>query len=79
MDEKTFAFIVDGDIFHFMKVPNDERFAGIIAGLQSKPQIIEVPEDVPLMQYPDGWRYVNNRFEPKPQYIIEDFEDYEVE
>lgn len=80
MDTVRFAFISDGDVFHYLNLPNNEDLAGVIAGLRSRPIVVEVPE-----QFSDGyigsnWKYINDEFvyvEKKP--INTSPNDYEVE
>jgi hypothetical protein len=75
MDKIRFAFVADGDIFHYMTFPNDENLQGVIAGLRSKPLLVEIPDN-----YPDhfglGWKYIDGQF---VNTMAASVEDYEVE
>jgi len=60
MSEKVFAFVINGEVFHIMKLPDDPQFDGIIAGLRSGPQVIEVTgfDDIsPAWRVIDGMLY----------------------
>ena len=76
MEDKVFAFVVDEDIIHFMKV-SEKDTPGLLAGLRSDPKVIEMSEFSEIMQDPRSWKYVNDKFELK---TFDDYvEDYEVE
>lgn len=80
MDTLKFAFISDGDVFHYLTLPNTEDLAGVIAGLRSKPIVVEVPEQFVEGYIGPNWKYINEEFvyiEPEPINI--EPEDYEVE
>jgi hypothetical protein len=87
MEEKrrVFAFIADEEVFHFMTIPDDPQFAGAIAGLQSKPLLLDVTH-LPDLAATGPWKYINGEF-IKPDVLIEqptdqvdyDESDYEVE
>ena len=74
-----FAFVSDGDIFHYMTLPYVSELDGVIAGMRSNPIIVEMPNDLPDYLGP-GWKYIDGQFVhvgvSVPQ---EDPEDYEVE
>jgi len=76
MENLTFAFVMDGDVFHYLQIPNDPRLEGVIAGLSSGPQVVPMPEGVEFM--PMGTRYENGEFvlpeveEPEDDYEVED-------
>ena len=78
MDELKFAFVVDDELFHFMTFPNDPRLEGVIAGLRSKPTLIELPENIEISQMRPGLKYINGQimnFGPPEDQSY----DYEVE
>lgn len=75
MGIKNFAFIVDEDVFTVFSI--DENMEGadaLVAGLRSKPVIIET--DVPNVNI--GWKYIDGEFwapaksEEGPGYEIDD-------
>jgi hypothetical protein len=75
----AFAFIADGEVFHFLTIPKSPQFAGIIAGLQSRPLLVEVT-DRPDMFNGGFWTYDGVKFTEKPkEQVITDPDDYEVE
>lgn len=76
MKDLTFAFVIDGDVFHYLQIPDDPRLEGVIAGLRSGPQVVEVPETMPAQLGPD-WKYVDGKFVAPEVQMPED--DYEVE
>jgi hypothetical protein len=60
MSEKIFAFVINNEIFHIMKLPDSPNFDGVIAGLRSGPQIIEATgfDDIsPSWRFIDGVLY----------------------
>lgn len=60
MTDKIFAFAINGEIFHTMRVPEEPAFEPLIAGMRSSPEIIEVTqfEDVsPSWRIIDGILY----------------------
>ena len=75
MRELRFAFIADGEIFHYLTMKEDPAFEGVIAGLRSRPLLIELPEGSDFL--PPGTRYENNSFIVPEPGLSED--DYEVE
>jgi hypothetical protein len=75
MEQVKFAFISDGDIFHHMTIPNNEDLQGVIAGLRSKPMIVEIPEDMsdkitPGLKYIDG-QFIDTWAQPEDDYEVE--------
>lgn len=74
---RVFAFIVDEDVFHFMTIPDEPQFAGIIAGLQSRPLLLDVT-DKPELLMGGYWKYVNGEIVKHELPTSED-EDYEVD
>jgi len=76
MNFLTFAFVIDGDVFHYLQIPNDPSLEGVIAGLRSGPIVVEVPEGMPERMGPD-WKYVDGQFVPPSGFNLEN--DYEVE
>jgi hypothetical protein len=75
MDNIRFAFVADGDIFHYMTFPNNDDLQGVIAGLRSRPLLVEIPEGYPD-HFGPGWKYVDGEF---VNTIAPAVEDYEVE
>ncbi len=74
-----FAFVSDGDIFHFMALPYVSELDGVIAGMRSNPMIVEMPEGLPDYLGP-GWKYIDGQFVNVGINIAqEEPEDYEVE
>lgn len=74
---KVFAFVADEDVFHFMTIPDEPQFAGIIAGLQSKPLLLDVT-DRPELLMGGYWKYINGEI-VKHEFNIPEDDDYEVE
>jgi len=77
MNELKFAFVIDGEVFHYLTVPDDPGFQGAIAGLRSGPQVIELPENTDF--FPLGTRYENGKFILPEILELIDEDDYEVE
>ena len=75
MKEIKFAFIADGEVFHYLAMREDPSLEGVIAGLRSQPLLVELPEDVDY--FPVGTRYENGNFVVPEIKMPED--DYEVE
>lgn len=80
MSQKLFAFVSDGDAFHFMQVPDLPDLAKLIAGLQSNPILVDISDNPEIMENPILWTYVDGKFIKTgidiPQF---DEDDYEVE
>lgn len=60
MADKIFAFVINGEIFYTMRIPEEVAFEPIIAGMRSSPEVIEVTqfEDVaPSWRIIDGILY----------------------
>ncbi len=76
-NRKVFAFIVDEDVFHFMTIPDQPQFAGVIAGLQSKPLLLDVT-DRPELLTGGYWKYIDGEI-VKHEFDTPEDEDYEVE
>ena len=72
----TFAFVIDGDVFHYLQIPEDPGLEGVIAGLRSGPMVVEVP-DYMLEQMGADWKYIDGQFIAPSGTTLED--DYEVE
>lgn len=72
----TFAFVIDGDVFHYLQIPEDPGLEGVIAGLRSGPMLVEVPDYLPERMGAD-WKYIDGEFVAPSGFSIE--EDYEVE
>lgn len=75
MENIKFAFIADGDIFHYMTIPNNDDLQGVIAGLRSKPLIVEMPEYLsdkvtPGLKYVDG-QFIDIWAQPEDDYEVE--------
>lgn len=85
-DLKIFAFIVDGDVFHTMTVPDEASMSKLVAGLQSDPKVIDVSH-MPDIRFQPGWKYnyesqeFYREAQPQPQLPpqIAPEDDYEVE
>ena len=83
-NKRVFAFIVDGDVFHFMMIPNDPELQGVIAGLNSQPMLLEVTGRQELYKIA-GWKYdyeSGTFYHPAAnEEDVEEFieDDYEVE
>lgn len=77
MGIKRFAFLSDQDVFTVFALDEDViQHQPIIAGLRSKPTIVEV-DDGDIRQIGLGWKYFENEFYAPAASAIED--DYEVE
>lgn len=59
---KHFAYIVDGDVAHIERYEISSKMMGIIACLQSNPQIIEVTGDLRSQINLGGWTYDGTNF-----------------
>jgi hypothetical protein len=74
--ELRFAFISDGEVFHYLSLQDDPAFEGVIAGLRSGPILVELPEGADFL--PPGTKYENGEFilpeakMPEPDYEVED-------
>lgn len=60
---KKFAFIADGDVFVIWAVQEGSNPGAdqMIAGLQSNPTVVEIPEDSEIAE---GWTYDSFGFHP---------------
>jgi hypothetical protein len=67
--EKRFGFIIDGELFHVMHLPDDEPFQKTIAGMQSFPMVIDIT-DYPHVQG-GGWKFENNEFYRDKDAVVE--------
>lgn len=83
-NKRVFAFIAEGDVFHILLMPDEPDLAGVLAGLNSKPLLVEVT-DRPEIYKLAGWKY---DYETETFYHpaandddVEEFveDDYEVE
>lgn len=73
---RKFAFVLGSDVFFVIGVPDNFDSQGIIAGLNSKPQIFEVtdlPEVSTQSRYIDG-EFYNPAGGPKQTIIIDDYD-----
>ena len=75
MDELKFAFIANGEVFHYLALPNRSDFEGVIAGMRSEPIVVELPEGSDYL--PPGTRYENGEFILAEMTFVDG--DYEVE
>lgn len=80
-DIKKVAFLVNGEIFHVMHIPQTPDYAGVYEGMLSSPEILDVSDKdffiEPGTRMIDGEFYVPvSRFLPPSQ---SDQPDYEVE
>jgi hypothetical protein len=73
-----FAFVSDGDIFHFMTLPYVSELDGVIAGMRSGPIVVEIPQELPEYLGP-GWKYIDGQFVNVGVIAPECPDDYEVE
>ena len=78
MESVKFAFISDGDIFHFLTLPYLPELDGTIAGMRSGPMVVEIPEHLPEYLGP-GWKYLDGEFVNVSVGVTQDPDDYEVE
>jgi hypothetical protein len=83
--DKTFAYVVDGDVAHTMTVPDEPHMQRLIAALQSKPLIVEI-SDNPDVRTVLGWKYnyeTQEFYFEAPEHLnhatLVDEDDYEVE
>lgn len=79
MSQKKFAFVINNEIFHIMNIPDQPELEGLIAGMRSGPQIIEVTgfEDIsPSWRIIDGMLYKPavdfNNIDDGPGYELDD-------
>lgn len=58
---KKFAFVVEGEVFHIwqVNVNPDGSTDGLVAGLESRPTIIEIPEGLTVL---NGWTFDGTTF-----------------
>lgn len=75
MKEFKFAFIADGEVFHYLSMREDPSLEGVIAGLRSNPILVELPEGTDY--FPAGTLYKDGEFVVPEFKLPED--DYEVE
>ena len=77
---KTFVFIVDQDIFHTFRIEDTEYSAGLIAGMQSNPIVVDVTGHEHISTQ-IGWKYIDGKFhQTNAATMPTDIEDdYEVE
>jgi hypothetical protein len=83
MENLTFAFVADEDVFHYLQIPNDPRLEGVIAGLRSGPRLVEVSTGSPETMGV-GWKYIDGKFvapeiQESHDHDHTDEDDYEVE
>lgn len=77
-NRKIFAFVSDEDVFHFFTIPDEPQFQGIIAGLQSRPLLVEVTGKDEMFNG-GFWKYVDGEFVQAEHNPFADEDDYEVE
>ena len=77
MGIRQFAFIADNDVFTVFRI--DESIPGnqpVIAGLQSKPVVVEIDNDMIDV----GWKFIDGEFYmPASQMTASQEPDYEVD
>lgn len=78
ISERAFAFITDDEVFHLLTIQDVPELSKVIAGLQSRPLLIEITDRPEILQG-GYWKYINGEFVKQNIQETEDPDDYEVE
>tara|TARA_B110000259_G_scaffold185611_1_gene235031 strand:+ start:9166 stop:9414 length:249 start_codon:yes stop_codon:yes gene_type:complete len=57
---KRYGFVIDGELFHILGIPESQGLEKLHAGMQSFPMVIDI-SDRPEVQGA-GWKFSDNEF-----------------
>lgn len=80
VEVKRIAFLVNGEVFYILHIPQIPDFAGVYEGMVSSPQIVDISNDGFMVE--PGSRMIDGEFYvPVSKFKIDNSSepDYEVE
>lgn len=81
IEVKKIAFLVNGEVFYVLQIPQFPEFAGVYEGMLSEPQIVDVTNNDMFVER--GTKYIDGEFYvPVSKFVVSnnhDEPDYEVE